>query len=60
MPPKFVCMTDDFYSDSQTEAMEHLSTYADHDLVEVDRTDDGTIRTRLIKVESEKELKEGA
>lgn len=56
MSPKYVCMTDEFYSAEDYEAMNHLNTYPDHEVVAVDRNDAGEIETRLIRVGSEKNL----
>lgn len=54
--PKYVCMADDFYTDEKFEVMDHLDTYPSHEIVEVTRNNLGEIETRLLKIESEKNL----
>ncbi len=56
MPPKYICITDDFYTDNKADAMDHIDMHPRHEIVEIVRDNQGTIETRLIKVVSEKSL----
>ena len=58
MPPTYVCADDNFYTDLQSEAMDHITTYPDHGVVEVFRNYNGQIQTRLIRIQDSEILEE--